>query len=107
MQRRERRVAVTVVGPHRDELDLLLNDRSAAQPGVYVMVAAPKDADPGDDVSSLATQWFIVSDIGITTVGGEDGGAVHGLRLGRRQQRDHQVIHRLSGCAGRPRRRHS
>ena len=43
------------------------------KPGVYVMVAAPKDADPGDDFSSLATQWFIVSDLGLAAFSGNDG----------------------------------
>ena len=42
------------------------------QPGVYVMTAAPKT--PGsDDNSSLATQWFIVSDLGVTAFSGNDG----------------------------------
>src|SRR5689334_7800778 len=42
------------------------------QPGVYVMTAAPKM--PGsDDESQLATQWFIVSDLGITAFSGNDG----------------------------------
>jgi hypothetical protein len=42
------------------------------QPGVYVMTAAPKT--PGsDDDSQLATQWFIVSDLGITAFSGHDG----------------------------------
>jgi uncharacterized protein YfaS (alpha-2-macroglobulin family) len=42
------------------------------QPGVYVMTAAPKS--PGsDDDSSLATQWFIVSDLGISAFSGNDG----------------------------------
>ena len=42
------------------------------QPGVYVMTAAPKT--PGsDDDSSLATQWFIVSDLGVTAFSGNDG----------------------------------
>ncbi|MGE3988927.1 alpha-2-macroglobulin family protein [Pseudorhodoplanes sp.] len=43
------------------------------KPGVYVMVAEPKDADPGEDFSSLATQWFIVSDLGMTAISGNDG----------------------------------
>ncbi len=43
------------------------------KPGVYVMVASPKDADPGDDVSTLATQWFIVSDLGLAAFSGNDG----------------------------------
>jgi uncharacterized protein YfaS (alpha-2-macroglobulin family) len=42
------------------------------QPGVYVMTAAPKM--PGsDDDNQLATQWFIVSDLGITAFSGNDG----------------------------------
>src|ERR1700732_3053657 len=42
------------------------------QPGVYVMTAAAKS--PGsDDDSQLATQWFIVSDLGITAFSGNDG----------------------------------
>src|SRR5215208_2699945 len=42
------------------------------QPGVYVMTAAAKS--PGsDEDSSLATQWFIVSDLGATAFSGNDG----------------------------------
>src|SRR5262249_4809596 len=42
------------------------------QPGVYVMTAAPKNPGSQDD-SSLATQWFIVSDMGVTAFSGNDG----------------------------------
>ena len=42
------------------------------QPGVYVMTAAVKG--PGsDDDSQLATQWFIVSDLGVAAYSGNDG----------------------------------
>jgi hypothetical protein len=42
------------------------------QPGVYVMTAVAKG--PGsDDDGSLATQWFIVSDLGLTAFSGNDG----------------------------------
>ncbi len=42
------------------------------QPGVYVMTAAAKG--PGsDDDGQLATQWFIVSDLGLTAFSGNDG----------------------------------
>ena len=42
------------------------------QPGVYVMTAAARG--PGsDDDSQLATQWFIVSDLGLTAFSGNDG----------------------------------
>ncbi|MBI5261719.1 MAG: alpha-2-macroglobulin family protein [Bradyrhizobium sp.] len=42
------------------------------QPGVYVMTAAAKGPSNDDD-SSLATQWFIVSDLGVTAYSGNDG----------------------------------
>ncbi|WP_298243395.1 alpha-2-macroglobulin [uncultured Bradyrhizobium sp.] len=42
------------------------------QPGVYVMTAAAKG--PGsDDEYQLATQWFIVSDLGVAAYSGNDG----------------------------------
>ena len=42
------------------------------QPGIYVMTAAPvgPKSDRGD---SLATQWFIVSDLGLASYSGNDG----------------------------------
>ncbi|HXN67904.1 MAG TPA: MG2 domain-containing protein, partial [Bradyrhizobium sp.] len=42
------------------------------QPGVYVMTATPKTPGSDDDYS-LATQWFIVSDLGVTAFSGNDG----------------------------------
>ncbi|MCP4619250.1 MAG: alpha-2-macroglobulin family protein [Bradyrhizobium sp.] len=42
------------------------------QPGVYVMTAAPKNPGSQDDFT-LATQWFIVSDMGVTAFSGNDG----------------------------------
>ncbi|GAC1628081.1 MAG: hypothetical protein NVS4B4_11120 [Bradyrhizobium sp.] len=42
------------------------------QPGVYVMTAAAKGPAIDDD-GALATQWFIVSDLGITAFSGNDG----------------------------------
>jgi len=41
-------------------------------PGVYVMTAEPKDT-PSNDYEALATQWFIVSDLGLTAYSGNDG----------------------------------
>ncbi|HZN30986.1 MAG TPA: alpha-2-macroglobulin, partial [Xanthobacteraceae bacterium] len=41
-------------------------------PGVYVMVAQAAGA-AGDDSDALATQWFIVSDLGLTAFSGNDG----------------------------------
>lgn len=45
------------------------------QPGVYVMTAAAKGpgASNDEDSGSLATQWFIVSDLGLTAYSGNDG----------------------------------
>ena len=35
--------------------------------------AIDRQADPGDDFSTLATQWFIVSDLGLTAFKGQNG----------------------------------
>ena len=44
------------------------------KPGVYVMVAQPQELKKLDnDYDSLATQWFIVSDLGLTAFSGNDG----------------------------------
>jgi uncharacterized protein YfaS (alpha-2-macroglobulin family) len=44
------------------------------KPGVYVMVAQPKELkNVGADYDSLATQWFIVSDLGLAEFSGNDG----------------------------------
>ncbi len=42
------------------------------KPGVYVLVAVPK-GDNTDYWYGRATQWFVVSDIGLQTYAGEDG----------------------------------
>ena len=42
------------------------------KPGVYVLTAAPID-DNRDSYETLATQWFVVSDIGLATYTGQDG----------------------------------
>src|SRR5579864_1700510 len=42
------------------------------QPGVYVMTAKAKGPSSDDD-GQLATQWFIVSDMGLTAFSGNDG----------------------------------
>ncbi len=49
------------------------------EPGIYIMVAKPADGQPiasdDDDVGggSTATQWFVVSDLGLTAFSGTDG----------------------------------
>jgi uncharacterized protein YfaS (alpha-2-macroglobulin family) len=42
------------------------------KPGIYVMTAAPKDAI-SNDYDQRASQWFIVSDLGLTAYSGHDG----------------------------------
>jgi uncharacterized protein YfaS (alpha-2-macroglobulin family) len=42
------------------------------EPGVYAMAASPKAAK-ANDYEELATQWFIVSDLGLTAFSGHDG----------------------------------
>ena len=41
--------------------------------GVYAMTAEPRETSGEDDYGSLATQWFIVSDLGMTALAGPDG----------------------------------
>ena len=46
------------------------------KPGVYVMVAQPKelkDLSSNYNYEAMATQWFIVSDLGLTAFSGKDG----------------------------------
>jgi hypothetical protein len=43
------------------------------QPGVYVMVAEAKGGVERETYQPLATQWFIVSDLGLTAFSGADG----------------------------------
>ncbi|KAA2241032.1 alpha-2-macroglobulin family protein [Salinarimonas soli] len=44
------------------------------EPGVYVMTAKPPTSDnTDDDYGTLATQWFVVSDLGLTAFKGGDG----------------------------------
>ncbi len=55
-------------------------------PGLYLMTARP-GADKADDLDNdtQATQWFIVSDLGLTALKGGDGvtGFVHSLGSAR------------------------
>src|SRR5262249_61203109 len=44
----------------------------ALAPGVYVMAAQPAGASK-DEFDSLATQWFIVSDLALSAFSGNDG----------------------------------
>ena len=44
------------------------------KPGVYVMTAEPESRPRDDeDYGQIATQWFIVSDLGLTAFSGNDG----------------------------------
>jgi alpha-2-macroglobulin len=46
------------------------------QPGVYIMAARPAGPKADDNYDELATQWFIVSDLGLAAMSGSDGIAV-------------------------------
>ncbi|WP_084657355.1 alpha-2-macroglobulin family protein [Natronohydrobacter thiooxidans] len=50
---------------------LPLDEIGALEPGVYVLRASVPDADPW--VTAPAMQWFMVSDLGLTTLSGSDG----------------------------------
>jgi len=50
------------------------------EPGLYVMTGTPDDgnasavdAGTGSDYGTRATQWFVVSDMGLTVLNGADG----------------------------------
>jgi alpha-2-macroglobulin len=44
------------------------------EPGIYIMTArAPGPIDPSEDYSQRATQWFVVSDLGLTALSADDG----------------------------------
>ena len=43
------------------------------KPGVYVLTAQPVTTNGEDSYNSIATQWFVVSDIGLSTYTGQDG----------------------------------
>ena len=43
------------------------------KPGIYVMTAEPEGRPRDEDYGQLATQWFIVSDLGLTSFSGNDG----------------------------------
>ena len=45
---------------------------SQMAPGIYLLAASPSDI-PGDDYGQRTTQWFIVSDYGLTAYSGFDG----------------------------------
>jgi hypothetical protein len=42
------------------------------RPGIYLLAARPGNV-PGDDYGERTTQWFIVSDLGLTAFSGTDG----------------------------------
>jgi alpha-2-macroglobulin len=43
------------------------------KPGVYVMTAEPEGRPRDEEYGQLATQWFVVSDLGLTAFSGNDG----------------------------------
>ena len=45
----------------------------AMKPGAYVITAQPATATDSEDYGPVATQWFIVSDLGLTALSGNDG----------------------------------
>jgi len=59
-------------------VDEALPDR---KPGVYVLTAQPQN-DRSETYEARATQWFVVSDIGLSTYAGQDGLNVFARSLG-------------------------
>jgi uncharacterized protein YfaS (alpha-2-macroglobulin family) len=46
---------------------------SGAAPGLFALTAAPGDGTPFPSWSDVATQWFVLTDIGLTVLRGADG----------------------------------
>jgi uncharacterized protein YfaS (alpha-2-macroglobulin family) len=64
-------------------------------PGVYAMTAEAKGA-PADDYGALATQWFIVSDLGLAALSGHDGIHVFVNSLATTAPRDQVEVRLMS-----------
>jgi len=58
---------------------LPLTEVGDLEPGVYVLRAIVPDVDPWE--AAPATQWFLISDLGVTTLAGNDGLHVVAQRL--------------------------
>jgi len=57
------------------------------KPGVYVLIAVP-EGDTSEQWTARATQWFVVSDIGLSSFAGEDGLSVFARSLGSAEPLD-------------------
>ena len=94
----------------------------ALKPGAYILTADARNST-GEDWAPKATQWFIVTDLGLTTLSGNDGlhvmvrslgtrraGRRRARASGRGQQRDfgrsHDRRRRLCAACARPDARH-
>jgi uncharacterized protein YfaS (alpha-2-macroglobulin family) len=60
--------------PNRETLTSFPVDEALPErkPGVYVLIATP-EGDKTESWQGKATQWFVVSDIGLSTYAGQDG----------------------------------
>ncbi|WP_417268440.1 alpha-2-macroglobulin family protein [Celeribacter baekdonensis] len=63
-------------------------------PGIYVLSADLPDADPYDGTG--ATQWFVVSDLGLTSLSGTEGLHVYVRSLGNATPRDGVAVDLIS-----------
>ena len=74
---------------------LPLSEALADQPaGIYALMAAIKGADPYE--TPAATQWFILTDLGLSTMSGNDGLSVMVLGLGDAMAREDVTLTLLS-----------
>ncbi len=69
--------------------NLPLADLAQPKPGVYVLTAAPLiDGEDEEDGGTLAAQWLLVSDVGLTTYRGKDGLTVVSRSLATAETRE-------------------
>ncbi|MQQ08553.1 alpha-2-macroglobulin family protein [Epibacterium sp. SM1979] len=80
---------------NRLPLDTALQDQPV---GIYALSAAIPGADPYDNPA--ATQWFVLTDLGLSTVSGSDGLHVQVLGLGDARPRDGIDVTLISAANG-------
>jgi len=59
------------------------------EPGVYILAATPIDKEGNEDQYSVVTQWFMISDIGLFTLEGEEGLHIYTKHLSNAERYTH------------------
>ena len=71
------------------------------EPGVYILAATPIDKEGEEDKYTVVTQWFMISDIGLYTLEGEQGLHVYSKHLSDAQKYNHvklELVAKTMNC---------